>query len=130
MASNKSSDRVLRKRSDFNNLKLRGTRNSPARWVTLYSVPNTDGYLRFAFTLSRKVGTAVVRNRLRRWGREVFRELLKEEQLEMGVDINVVFRPMGTEFYVELSRDQFRKSLFKGWQMVLKNRAVDSSSSY
>lgn len=114
---NKKVLRVLQRRADFLLLKTEGKRSSPRRWTTFFSHENSTGSLRVGFTLSRKVGPAVLRNRLRRWGREFFRQALKEG-LQMGVDINVVFRPMEPDFYKSLSHDEFDRAFSKGLRMV------------
>src|SRR5262249_38264316 len=46
---------------------------------------------RFGVTVSRKVGGAVVRNRVKRWIRESCRRM--QDQLPAGVDLVVVARP-------------------------------------
>ncbi len=97
--------------------------------MTLVTISNSAGHTRFAFTLSRKIGTAVTRNRLRRWGRELFRELLVTQGLEMGVDINVVLRPMGSEFYSKMERLVFREALSRGFQSVYSRHTMDRSPS-
>lgn len=47
---------------------------------------------RFGQTASRKVGSAVVRHRLKRWGREAFRRFPRRAELPAG-DIVVHYRP-------------------------------------
>ena len=98
-------------------MKEKGFRSSPRRWITLFYYQNSTGHLRVGFTLSRKVGSAVTRNRLRRWGREFFRQVPKED-LKMGLDINVVFRPMEKEFYKSLEHTEFDSALAKGFRFI------------
>ncbi|HPW55261.1 MAG TPA: ribonuclease P protein component [Thermoanaerobaculaceae bacterium] len=65
-------DPRLRKRSEFQLVYNRGMR-VPGRFVVLFGLAHTGGACRLGITVSRKVGTAVVRNRARRRIRELFR---------------------------------------------------------
>jgi ribonuclease P protein component len=56
-----------------------------------YAKPNALGYPRLGMSVSRKVGTAVRRNRIRRLIREAFR--LLQHDLPSGYDFVIVVRP-------------------------------------
>lgn len=58
--------------------------------LVLYARPNRTGKNRIGITASKKLGKAVVRNRVRRRLREVYR--LNEEKFQPGWDIVVVAR--------------------------------------
>ncbi len=60
------------KGSDFRALYDNGRRIDAGRFV-LFGRPNELGYHRLGLTVSRKVGCAVVRNRIKRLFREIFR---------------------------------------------------------
>jgi len=62
----------LRKRPEFLRVQRRGRRTKTRDLVVCWAEARTDGS-RFGFTVSRKVGTAVVRNRVKRWLREAVR---------------------------------------------------------
>lgn len=59
--------------------------------LTAYALPNDVGHSRLGMSVSRKVGTAVRRNRIRRLVRESFR--LLRHDLPRGYDLVVVVRP-------------------------------------
>ena len=58
--------------------------------LVLYARPNRTGKNRIGITAGKKLGKAVVRNRVRRRLREVYR--LNEEKFQPGWDIVVVAR--------------------------------------
>ena len=73
---------------------------------------NQLGILRYGFTISKKVGSAVVRNRLKRWGREEFKKLIKSG-CTLEVDLNVILRPIEVKFFQELTREEFNFAIHK-----------------
>lgn len=67
------------------------------------------------------MGSAVVRNRLKRWSREFFRRegqrflaASQETSPSRGFDINVVLRRQSRDFYKNVSQNEFADSLEKG----------------
>lgn len=59
-------------------------------WLIVYGRPNDLPYLRLGLSVSRKVGPAVHRNRLRRLYREAFR--LSKSRLPAGLDLVLIPR--------------------------------------
>ncbi len=76
--------------ADFARAYQRGLRED-ARWVVVYGFPNGLNHVRLGLSVSRKVGGAVRRNRLKRLLREAFR--LQQHHLAPGLDLIVVARP-------------------------------------
>lgn len=85
-------------------------------WLAVSYKKNNDGTLRWGWTISKKVGNAVVRNRLRRWGREFVRGI------ENDVDINFIFKQREKEFYKSLSHDEFKATFNKVFERIRNSR--------
>ena len=82
---------TLRRAADFQRCYREGKRRHGAL-VTLHSLPNAAGMPRLGVTVSRRVGGAVVRNRLKRWTRESFRRHPRRTALP-ACDLVVHFKP-------------------------------------
>jgi ribonuclease P protein component len=85
-----------------------GRRQSAASGqLVVYALPNSlpDGRVRLGLSVSRRIGTAVVRNRWKRRLREAFRATRGE--LPQGIDIIVVVRsgrpPVGAAGHRQLA---------------------------
>ena len=63
---------TLRKSADYQSC-YRAGRRRHGPLLTLHFQPNPAGTPRLGITASRRVGPAVVRNRLKRWVREIYR---------------------------------------------------------
>ncbi|RYZ88303.1 MAG: ribonuclease P protein component [Proteobacteria bacterium] len=109
---------ALKRSSDFLSLKKNGKRVSPTRWLLL-NFAKSEGALEYGTTASRKVGNAVVRNKLKRWVREYFRDLAKSGS-PFEVRINIIFRPFDQGFFRGLSHDEFNRAMDSGIQSLKK----------
>lgn len=70
--------------------RLYRTQGAVDGYLVLYARRNRTGVNRVGFTVSKKLGHAVVRNRTRRRLREIYR--LNEDKLSPGYDIVIVAR--------------------------------------
>jgi ribonuclease P protein component len=96
----------LKRSSDFLEIQKKGKRKTLCPWLVLAYRKNQLGHLRFGCTISRKVGSAVIRNRLKRWTREYFRKAATDG-FNPEFDLNLVFRSMPEDFFKSLQAKQF-----------------------
>ena len=80
---------TLKKNSDFRRLYARG-KSAANPYLVLYCRPNRMDRCRYGYTVSTKLGGAVVRNRVRRRLREIVR--LNAPLMRPGYDVVVVAR--------------------------------------
>ena len=111
---------VIKRNSEFVSLKQNGKRLWPTKWLLLNYQINEQQQFRFGVTASRKVGPAVVRNKIKRWCREYFRNYLKSGNV-LEVDINIICKPIDHGFYRGLSYAEFEKALERGLESIGKN---------
>lgn len=88
---------TLKKNYEFRRLYGKG-KSAVTPYLVVYCLKNRSEYRRVGFTVSVKLGKAVVRNRVRRRLREIYR--LNESKLKSGVDIVIVARgrSVGAEY--------------------------------
>ena len=82
----------MKKNSDFRRLYAKG-KSAVNPYMVLYCRRNSLGVNRLGYTVSTKLGHAVVRNRVRRRLREICR--LNSPAMKTGFDIVVVARSRG-----------------------------------
>ena len=94
---------TLKKNYEFRRLYAKG-RSAVLPALVIYTRPNRRGSNRVGFTVTTRLGHAVVRNRVRRRLREIYR--LHESELKPGADMVVVARGRSVNAaYRELERD-------------------------
>lgn len=106
----------IRKTTEFSHLYKHG-RRSRQKPFHLVFLPNELGHSRLGCVTSRKVGNAVVRNKVRRWVRETFRR--HKEVFRPPVDLLVVARPE----IAELSFAEFAAAFLAAAEQALRRPA-------
>lgn len=94
----------LKNTQDFSRVFKEG-KSFANRFLVIYHAPNRMDHYRVGFSVSKKVGNAVVRNKVKRLLREAFRLELADTAL--AVDFIIIARPAAAE----LGFDEIRKNL-------------------
>ena len=80
----------LKKNKDFQRVYHEGT-STANRYLVMYILENQYNRNRLGISVSKKVGNSVVRHRITRLIREIYR--LNEKNFKNGLDIVVIARP-------------------------------------
>jgi len=114
----------LKRRSEFLRVAAKG-RKAPTPGLVLQMLPrNDDAPARLGFTVTKKVGNAVVRNRTRRRLKEAARLLLKQQPLT-GVDLVLIGRDGTRSRTFVALQDDLRRALSR----TLRDEPSDRPSS-
>ena len=105
---------VLRRRSDFEKLRVEGKKVRVSTWLTLIYLKGSSE-LRFGWIVPKKVGNAVLRNKVKRWCREIVRKLDFES---MTADVAILVSPRTPNFFDSIKFSEFEETLSRGLQSV------------
>ena len=75
---------------------------------------NSIEHSRFGWTIPKYVGSAVTRNKFKRWCRDICRKA----RINNSKDINIVLRKRNKEFYKEISFDEFQTALKQAFKKI------------
>jgi len=102
----------LKKSSDFLFISKNGKRIKPVKWLTIQYVYAESASSYVGVTASRKVGGAILRNKLKRWVRNSVRSIQFNEKISSsGRKVVFVFRPQPDDFYKQLTYAEFKDVL-------------------
>ena len=108
----KRRSRLLRS-ADFDRT-LRSGRRAASEYLALFVSDNEVGRPRVGLAVSRKLGNAVVRNRIKRRLRELIRPLLT--RAEGGCDVVIVARARAVDAEFGRLRQEIEMLWAKGWR--------------
>ncbi|MBP1994598.1 ribonuclease P protein component [Paenibacillus eucommiae] len=109
----------LAKREDFNKVYRYGKSEANRQFVLYYLPQPGNEHFRLGVSVSKKIGNAVVRNRLRRMMKEIVR--LKKEQMTPHYDYILIARKP----VLEMDFESMEKSIF---HVIRKASLVKKSS--
>ena len=102
----------LTRRAEFLRVAAKG-RKTPSSGVVMQALArDDDGPVRLGFTVTKKVGNAVIRNRTRRRLREAARAVLKAENVR-GVDLVLIGRDSTRDRRFTLLVEDVRRAMIK-----------------
>ena len=85
-----------------------------SRYCVVFAAPNALPYSRIGITATKKLGKAAVRNRLKRWTREVYRRQREPLSLDShSLDVIVNVKPNAAEASFEAYREDLQRALQK-----------------
>ena len=106
-------EKRLAKRREFLRVYESG-RKWYSRYCVVFAAPNALPYSRIGITATKKLGKAAVRNRLKRWTREVYRRQREPLSLDScSLDVIVNVKPNAAEARFEEYRDDLQRALQK-----------------
>jgi len=112
VAENNSKVYPLKQSSEFSNISKNGIRVRASSYLTLIILNAEDNKTYFGITVSKKVGHAVIRNKLKRWVRNCVRSDSWKSKYS-GKKVVFMFRAQPDGFYTGLKHKEFIKIFFK-----------------
>jgi ribonuclease P protein component len=88
-------------------------------WLVMKVLPNGLALSRYGFSVSRRIGKAVVRNRVKRW----LREILRAAPLKAGWDIIFIARQPAAEANYAGLKSRVERLLSRGGLLAINSES-------
>lgn len=100
----------IKQSSEYSEITKKGRKIRASSYLTLISLNSNDIHSYFGMTVSKKVGSAVVRNKLKRWVRNCVRSEGFKARFR-SQKVVFMFRAQPEGFYKELKYSDFTKAV-------------------
>ncbi len=97
----------LKKSASYRNVAAKGFRKKLSNWLFIQLIASVDSKNYFGVTVSRKVGNAVIRNKLKRWVKNCVRTEAWPRSYEAHTIVCVFKQQASDEFYKDLEYKEF-----------------------
>ncbi|NUM59555.1 MAG: ribonuclease P protein component [Bdellovibrionaceae bacterium] len=109
----------INKNSEYLGLKENGKKIWGSSWMLISFEESQSSISKFGISISRKVGNAVIRNKVKRWCRAETRDFLLENP-SLKINFTVFIKPMSPDFYKKMVFDTFQRAFGNGKKQLLK----------
>jgi ribonuclease P protein component len=105
----------LKNRKDFEYLSSSGRTVFGSHWIILKYKKNNQDFNLTGWTIPKYVGKAVLRNKFKRWLRELLEQKrgLDNRLIKDTYNLNFIFRKKNQEFYSNLGFEEFNKIILE-----------------
>jgi ribonuclease P protein component len=112
----------LRSKNDFALLSTRGQTVFGSHWLIFKVLNHEEKFHKLGWTVPKYVGNAVLRNKFKRWLREIL-ENKKQMTLKLSekhYSLNLILRKKNASFYQDVKFEEFERAVLNGLRKIKK----------